>query len=627
MEVLTKILDLFVSGMMVFIFSGTGSFILKRFNLGNYSSLERFLTAFGIGYSIYGVAIFILGILALINPITLHVILLVGVTLSILSFDFYKMANCFTVFKDRSVGDRGLIKVLLPAFLIFFAINTFISFAPLSSMDAILCHYALAREYLEAGKIFDHPGYFFGHIPQLAQMINLFIMGIRSEIAAALLNSYFGMFAALAVYCLGKRFFNTETGILAATLFYCSGLVTWEATGGFIELHLAFFIALHFLFLFSFLESRRKLELCLSGLFLGTAISIKVIASNFIIISSILLLVDALKSKSGIRSFFSNYLIWLAFILVAGSHWYIFNYFTTGNPFYPLFYKILGGTNWNESTNSIILKGSQSYGYGISFLNFLKMPFDISLRGAAFDHGELIGPLILVFSPLSLFYEKVCKRTCAIVFIIISYLALWFFTSPQTRFLLPVLTLSTLLAASGYQKLCGYAPKYLKNLARSTIILFVLFSFGVLGFFGSKFVNVVLGKESKEAFLSNMVISYDHLKWINENLRKTDRVAFFSRNPVFYCDIPYIVGDWGHNGIINYDKMKNPKDLYEKVKSLGITHIATSKNDPLFHRKGLWEAFTAKYTDKIYDASKIRNAKRSSDFEVVEDRMGVYRLK
>ncbi len=163
------------------------------------------------------------------------------------------------------------------------------------------------------------------------------------------------------------------------------------------------------------------------------------------------------------------------------------------------------------------------YGFGKSFVSLLKIPFTLTLKGDAFDHGELLGPLLLVFIPLGIscrFAREVnLKKVLICLVISIIYLIVWFFGSQQARFVLPILPVLCLLVAIGLDTVMLSSFKIVRVSAKLILVFFIIFSLCISLFFSKKFIKVVVGLETKETFLLKTIWGYPCIVWMNQKNR------------------------------------------------------------------------------------------------------------
>ena len=156
---------------------------------------------------------------------------------------------------------------------------------------------------------------------------------------------------------------------------------------------------------------------------------------------------------------------------------------------------------WNADSDYFFNSALGIYGYGKSIAVLLILPFKLILAGKAFDHGEFIGLLTLVFIPVAFLDRRHLRLVIEISFFSAFYFIFWFFGSEQARFLMPVILVMALPAAMGCHVSLSLPHKIPKILAIGTILIFLLFSLTVSALFAAKFYKVVTGVETPQYFL------------------------------------------------------------------------------------------------------------------------------
>src|SRR5262249_324113 len=98
-------------------------------------------------------------------------------------------------------------------------------------------------------------------------------------------------------------------------------------------------------------------------------------------------------------------LLWVAlpaFALVLP--WYIRSFVYTGNPLYPLLYRVFGGPDWSLVLDRQFMSWQQSIGMGRTAIDYLLLPLRVVLDGGSgYTHFDgRLNPFWIVLIPLSL---------------------------------------------------------------------------------------------------------------------------------------------------------------------------------------------------------------------------------
>jgi hypothetical protein len=212
--------------------------------------------------------------------------------------------------------------------------------------------------------------------------------------------------------------------------------------------------------------------------------------------------------------------------------WYAKNAVLTGNPVYPHVFGALNASAAKELGDSM-----QSFGHGHSLLDFFLLPARLVADAKAFDGGQYLSPLFLIFAPAALLYRR--ART-AVLFTwagVLLFVIAWFVTTQQARFLVPVMPALAVLAALGMLALTRQG-----RLARRLVIVVtagaLAVGLGASTVYASQFVPVVVGSESTQQFLREKVSNYDGVEWLDRRLGPREMLAT-DIWALFYLDMPY----------------------------------------------------------------------------------------
>jgi hypothetical protein len=154
----------------------------------------------------------------------------------------------------------------------------------------------------------------------------------------------------------------------------------------------------------------------------------------------------------------------------------------------------------------------------------------------------------MVFPLLLFVYRNINNQGKIIAAYCLISFALWLVT-PQTgggRFIMVYLPVFSLLAALIISTLeYRMLKKYLLLIV--FIISIISISYRIVS--NAKFVPVILGYESKDAFLSrNLNFSfgdfYDVDGFFQNNIKSTDKVLIYGIHNLFYVDFPFVHESW-----------------------------------------------------------------------------------
>lgn len=207
--------------------------------------------------------------------------------------------------------------------------------------------------------------------------------------------------------------------------------------------------------------------------------------------------------------------------------WFIFSYIHTGNPVYPFFTNI----------------------YPVKFNFNLINPIDLS---------DPISPVYVIFLPIAVFLFRKFKPVLKIVSLYSILAVLVWYLTPQTgggRFILPYLPAFSIVSVAIIEMV---GKTKVKNVLIGMIIFLSLFAIVYRGAANSRYVPVILGKESKAQFLSNHLNFsygdfYDIDSYFSKKIKQDDRVLLYGFHNLYYVNFPFIDSSYVKKGdMFNY---------------------------------------------------------------------------
>src|SRR5262249_6331170 len=136
-----------------------------------------------------------------------------------------------------------------------------------------------------------------------------------------------------------------------------------EARFAYLDIAFAFFFFMAFVLALQHLDDGRRLPLILAGLCCGIVAGTKIPGAGAAPCIGLLVVVSRSMPFDGheFRRSLRDVLLWVAlpaFALVLP--WYIRSYVYTGNPLYPLLYRVFGGPDWSLVLDRQFMSWQQS---------------------------------------------------------------------------------------------------------------------------------------------------------------------------------------------------------------------------------------------------------------------------
>jgi hypothetical protein len=424
----------------------------------------------------------------------------------------------------RLRGGSGIAKLAGWSLALMLALTLVATLAPPSAMDATIYHLRVAAEFVRTGT--------WTRLEQVQSFQPLYVEMLFAEALvlggaplAALVHWLLGVGAMASAACWARRLGGRA--IWGAVAFGATALYVWEATSTFIDLGLALFSSLSLLWAIA-----GELDLAtalLAGVFGGLAGGSKFTGLETAALCAVLAF--AAQWPEVWRGLQRMVVIGVVALAVA-SPWYLRNWSMTGNPIYPLANPLFGLPAREFSTFV--------YGLGTDPLHLLSSPFDLLARGDKFDQGWSLGPVYLAFVPLGVLLVR-SRLAKLLVACIVGWWIIWFYSSPQTRILLPILPPAAGLAAVGIGALLSSPRVSLRIGALVILGIAVAGALGTAALYLKINGRVLVGRESRDAYLSRHSWNYVAYERANSLLPADARVASvgFGDN-LYYLDRPAV---------------------------------------------------------------------------------------
>jgi hypothetical protein len=419
------------------------------------------------------------------------------------------------------------------------SINLIGVFGPEISFDSLWYHLTLPKMFIQNHGLFFLPGekMVYSVMPKLTEMLYIPALLLATDSFAKLIHFTFGILILIAIYKISRKFLSKEFAILAAVIFYANLVVGWESIAAYVDLSRGFFELLAIWGFLNWFETKQKKWLSISAIVLGLAVTVKLVAAFSIIIFLALFVYKQIVNKEKWGSVISNFFLFTFITILIPLPWLIFAFLKTGNPFYPSF--------------STIQAGSLQTFQFISFPNLLSIPADA--YNFFLRLNDPISPIYLIILPLFILGIRKFNSKLKILSIYsIFALAIWYLTEQVQggRFILPYLPVFSILTA---YLISIVKPESFKKFLLIVVILVSVISIGYRGIANTKFIPVILGRESKAQFLTKYLNFsfgdfYDTDNYFQNHLTKSDTVLLYGFGKLYYVDFNFIDATWVKKG-------------------------------------------------------------------------------
>ena len=423
----------------------------------------------------------------------------------------------------------ALLAPLVPA-LIYALIRTA---APVVDHDSMQYLLAQPQAQIDEGALRFHPERDVSVLPANAEMLSLFGLLLRDDVAARTVHAWAFVLTLVALYRMARRHIGTDGALLAASMF--GSMALWRIPLGtaMSEMLLALFAVLAADLA---LDSRAwPLAAVFGGLAAGTKIT------GWIVPAAIGVAALLVHTRS-VRRF----LAFGALSVLVASPWYLRAYAWTGNPVWPLAHGIFGGDEWNEKMASRHLAALEEEPVPPA-----RIPWEATFNGRRFESS--FEPFLLGLIPLALIRPTRATGTWIFALLIGGAILAPLLFFP--RYLFPLVPGACVAVAAG--------PRSIRWAAIGAVWLFTA---------SRHFPAVAAGVESREAYLARHLPRYELDRWANANLPDDATVFITGHAPGYYLERPYRWGCQAHQAQIDYDNL-DAAGLRRRLAEFGVTHL------------------------------------------------------
>lgn len=456
-----------------------------------------------------------------------------------------------------------------------------IALAPPTDWDALVYHLTLPKTFLAEGGLVRMGYHAAAYYPINVETLYLLAMGIGGESAAMTLAWAGAGLAAWGILMLADRFSSRRIGWLAVILcFAAPTLHIGEYAHP--EPYIAFYMCAWLLSLDTWLRQPTRASAALTAIFAAGVIGSRFTGLMVVPLSLFLTAADWYSRRNqrpaGNRRSYATPAQGALALLAAtllGSVWYIRNIWLVGNPFYPGFTSIFGGTP-PLATRQVLgmIAEVHTLSAWLLYPLYLGMGPGRPVPPGAFYHPAL-GPWFLALIPAAMFLGPVDRRLRGYLWglLAFSYVAYWAISDP--RYVMPYAVPLILLCATGFERLASSHRAY-------RVLLWALLCLSALPFVtlhaakSASRLDLVLGLRERESFLESADPLFAAALYANRTLVPTDRLLLIARRP-YYFDVPYVFADPLLQANIDFETIQHRDEFDAVVRTNHITHICIEK--------------------------------------------------
>ncbi len=481
----------------------------------------------------------------------------------------------------RAVRFSEILSSPLNWFLIVLAAAAvMMAFVPELFYDSLVYHLGLPQMYVNEGRLIDTPNVYFSRFPMFMHMLYVLAVGLDGSAMAKLFNTtvvFTGMGTLLA---LARRLEWARAGAWACLFILAMPVFQLNAWTTSVDVALGTYASLGFLAYMIWKKSisapRRwfvVFSLCVAFVF-----GIKYTGVVMVLAYGALLVID----KRGASWFVlaRRLCVYSFVVLMVMSPWLARNILWTGNPVYPILWKVFPSRGMNTDKiqgeeNSTKNAAPHSLGTYVSY------PWRQTMKEAS--NFNFIGPMTLAGLPLIFFLPWKKVREQSALFILIGlYFAIGLHFSGEIRYLLPGFFLLSLLMMGGIFSVTQ-KKRWVGWLLQACFALLVFYQ--MLWIFQCmqglyKPGPVLTGQTSRLTYVSTMHDGLNLCPWNTmqqdlEKMPETTRIYILGGEQVFgfpkrfwysscHDDAPLVL--WANAS-------SSAEELYRKLAGMKMTHI------------------------------------------------------
>jgi hypothetical protein len=557
---------------------GLGELVLLALRLRAWARpLERTALAFGLGTAGLGVLTLLAGRAGLLSPWIFRA------GLGLIALTSLVVSKPWKLGRPRINADHLLLTTLVVGpFLVIMLLG---SMLPAIDFDVLEYHLQGPKEYYQAGRISFLPHNVYTNMPFGIEMLHLLGMEVLGDwwwgaLVGQLLVALYAPAAAILIAGAAGRAAGPMAAWFAAIVYLSTPWIYRLAVISYVEGPLCYY---HAALLWAAIVGWTDRSLArgplwgLLGLLAGGAMACKYPALiSAVLPFGLLALADCWRCRSA-RPVMAYALGWS---IVMGP-WLLKNVVETGNPVYPLAYRVFGARHWDEARE---LQWAHAHGpHSPTWKAFWISIVDVAGR------SDWQSPLYVAFAPLAFLRPGSRKLVLALCgYAVYLFLTWWFLTHRLDRFWLPILPCLAILAGIG----ADWTKDSAWGILRALILAFALLC---------NFIDCSTALSGLNEWTGSLAhLRKDIPRRLNRPLAAIDRmlppqakVLLVGQAAVFHVDHQIL-----YNTVFNPETIerlasgKTPEAFHRILKERGITHVYVDWKEVKRHRDPAGYGFT-----------------------------------
>lgn len=470
---------------------------------------------------------------------------------------------CKVVFSIKTVfSSYSIILFILFGITVFCVLSG--ALAPETKIDSLCYHLHCPKVFVKHHKVFAIPYEPNAAFPFLAEM--LYALGIlfKGQIIAKLFNLFVGFLLSLAVYVFARRHLDLGKYFVAPIICFMTPLVFNELTTTYIEPLLLLFTFLAFFSLYNWLVGGKKYWLIFGGVSAGFMLSAKFLGLYSLAAFLFMLVLGHLKKRLTLKDFIVSCALFGIPLVIFSFVWYLRSFLIWGNPVYPYFNVLFG-----LPQEAAPLADAIGMGKGIK--EFALLAWNITMCPQNFEgYGVQLGGIYLAFIPLLLFVRERGRALGWIGFFSFLYVLIWFGTTQNLRFFMPLVPFLSLAVAKVEDSMGEWKSSRVLKLL---FVVFLVINCVLAVYHNRNNFKVAWGIETQGQFLLRNERSFAIADFVNKNLPSDAKILYVGDVKSFYIDRDIVREDMFALKTKYFKNFETPAEVFGFFKSEGISHI------------------------------------------------------
>jgi hypothetical protein len=435
---------------------------------------------------------------------------------------------------------------------------------PPTGFDETTYHLPFVRAIAATGELPWLPELRVPTFPVLQEVLAAPLLQAGGEPATHLLGVVATLATAALLAAWGSACFGTGAGPLAAALFLGSPLVTYLAVTGYVEPLLGLLMTAAF---YAVWRGGRDGDLrwaALAGLLAGSAAAVKYLGlyAVFAVCTLALLGTPGRRVRAALTA---GVTAGLALTPTYARLWVL-----TGNPVLPFLPGWFGFTPWSYTAPPIPETHSRLVGLA-------RLPFDAVFERPAVGWHPPLSPVFLLSVPLLVALTR-SRAARPLLAVLGGYLLLLLAQPPNSRYLMPLLPVWSLLAAAAgcaaWRRFAGSPPRTLA-IALAAVAL-ILPGALYAPFWIARWGPVPTSPAARAAYLGERVPQYRALVWLEQQKKTEDYVLYCLQCEQLHgLSRERLLGDW--MGPWRFEivapLLEDPPALHRQLRAMGVGYL------------------------------------------------------